>query len=229
MVLAAHQPHYLPWLGYFDKMDRADVFVLLDTVQFEKNGWQNRNKIKTSQGWQWLTVPVTYEFPARIDQVRINNRVRWGKKHWQALITNYRKAPYFAAYAPFFEETYRRSWEMLVDVNLHTIQFLKDVLKIETEIKIASRMEPTREDPNGRLIDLCRQVGADTYLAGAGGRAYMDVEAFRRAGIRVVFQEYEHPVYPQLYGEFVPNLSVVDLLFNCGPESLSIIRSGRKG
>jgi len=228
MVLAAHQPHYLPWLGYFDKMDRAEVFVLLDTVQYEKNGWQNRNKIKTSKGWQWLTVPVTYKFPAKICEVRIDNKARWGKKHWQALVTNYSRAPYFDAYAGFFEETYRDTWDMLVDVNLHVLKFLKDALGIRTELKLASEMEPTREDPNGRLVDLCLQVGADTYLAGAGGKDYMDLEAFGREGIEVVFQEYEHPVYPQLYGDFVPNLSVVDLLFNCGPESLPIIRSGRR-
>jgi len=228
MIVAVHQPQYLPWLGYFDKMDRADVFVLLDNVQFKKNEWQNRNRIKTSQGWQWLTVPVKYRFPQKVKEVEINNQVKWGHKHLQALRTNYLKTGYFGDHRPFFEEIFARDWIRLVDLNVCIIDYLRDTLGISTQIRMASKMALS-EEPNQRLIDICREVGADMYLAGAGGRDYMDLSAFERAGLRVEFQEYIHPVYPQLFGDFQPNMSVVDLLFNCGPESLEIIRKGRKG
>lgn len=223
MILAAHQPQYLPWLGYFHKMDQADVFVLLDNVQYKKNEWQNRNRIKTVQGWQWLTVPVLYKFPEWINQVRINNRVDWCRKHFQALITNYSRAPFFGLYRDFFEETYRREWEMLVDLNLHLIRFLAGCLGITTELRLASDYELSQE-PNRRLIELCKLLGADTYLAGQGGRDYMDLVQFEQAGVKVVFQEFNHPVYGQLYGDFLPFMSVVDLLFNQGLKSLEILR-----
>src|SRR5437867_3947740 len=113
MRIAIHQPQYLPWLGYLDKLDRTDVFVLLDTVQFKKNEWQNRNRIRTAQGWQYLTVPVLHEFPQRLDQVRINNQTDWRRKHQTALETHYRKAPHYERYAPAFRDLYRRAWERL--------------------------------------------------------------------------------------------------------------------
>jgi len=207
-------------------MDRADVFVLLDTVQFEKNDWQNRNRIKTAQGWQWLTVPVHYRFGQRIWEVQINGRVNWGRKHRQALRTNYSGAPYWRSHRTFFEEAFSKAWDRLVDLNVYMIQYLKDALGIGTELRMASDMEETSEEPNQRLVDLCCQVGADIYLAGAGGRSYMDGLVFQRGSIHVVFQDYQCPRYPQRFGEFEPNLSVVDVLFNCGPDALGIIRSG---
>lgn len=228
MIVAIHQPQFMPWLGYFDKMDRADCFVLLDNVQFKKNEWQNRNRIKTAQGPMWLTVPVTYRFPARILEVEVNPQVNWRHKHLQALRTNYSRAPYWERLSPFLEEFYERDWEDLASVNRASIEWLREELGIGTPLRIASRMEGLSQEPTQRLVDICRTVGADTYLAGAGGRDYMDMEDFERAGIEVIFQEYAHPSYAQLFGDFVSHLAALDLVLNCGTESGSILRSGRR-
>ena len=227
MIVAIHQPQYLPWLGYFDKIDRADLFVFLDTVQYKKNEWQNRNRIKTAQGTQWLTVPVLYRFPERILEVGINPRVNWARKHLQALRTNYAKARFFERCFPLFEDLYVREWERLVDLNVECARRLTQELGIDTPLRAASEFELS-EEPTDRLIDICRAVGADTYLAGSGGHAYMDLSRFEAAGIEVLFQVFDHPVYPQLFGAFEPNLSLVDLLFNCGEESLRLIRGTRE-
>jgi hypothetical protein len=228
MTVAIHQPHYLPWTGYFDKMDMADLFVFLDTVQFEKNGWQNRNRIKTVAGAQWLTVPVNVKLGMRIDEVKIVNTIRWGKKHWHAIVTNYGGTPFFREHEGFFKETLvKREWEDLVDLNLSTIAYLAATLGITTESIRASEVEIEEDDPTIRLARICRALGATSYIPGAGGRNYMDVEVFETHGIQVEFQEYHPSPYSQQFGAFLPNVSVIDLLFNCGAESLDIIRQGR--
>jgi hypothetical protein len=226
MIVGIHQPQYLPWLGYLDKIDISDVFVILDNVQYKKNEWQNRNRIKTAQGCQWITVPVLYRFPQRINEVQIANREGWTRKHLNTLITNYRKAPYFGDHLPFFEETYGRTWEYLVDINVHLIRYLIDALGIETELVLASQLN-LRDGSTERLVDICKAVNADTYLSGRDGSQYMDLTQFRAEGIEVLFQNFHHPVYNQLYGEFEPNMSAVDLLFNNNTQSLELIRRER--
>lgn len=223
MIVAVHQPQYLPWLGYFDKMAKADVFCYLDNVQYKKNEWQNRNRIKTAGGWQWLTVPVTYRFPQKINQVGIDLKTSWGKKHIQALATNYRRAPFFDPYMAIFDSVFQSEREHLSELNIVLAEELRRALGIETKTVVASDLSALREDPTDRLIDICRRLGADTYLAGQGGAGYMDLARFDESGIRVEFQIFEHPIYPQLYGDFVSCLSVVDLLFNRGPGSLAVI------
>ena len=228
MIVAVHQPQYLPWLGYFDKIDRAHLFVLLDIVQFKKNEWQNRNRIKTAQGWQWLTVPVAYRFLQRINQVKINLQSNWARKHLLTLKNNYSKAPYFADYFSAFENILTQNWQWIATLNIRLVRELTELLGIPTPLRLASEMGDFPEDPDERLIAICKHLGAETYLAGIGGKNYMELRRFEKAGIEVVFQEFKHPVYPQLYGDFLPNLSVIDLLFNCGEQSLKIIRETRK-
>ncbi len=223
MLIAIHQPQYLPWLGYLDKIDKADVFVILDNVQFKKNEWQNRNRIKTSQGCQWITVPVLYRFQEKISEVRVNNRENWGRKHLQALITNYSKSPYFENYKSFFEDIFNRNWDRLVDINIEIIKFLITALDLKTRLVIASDLK-LREEPTERLIDICKTLGSNKYLAGQDGNKYMNLELFKKEGIEVIFQDFKHPVYNQLFGEFEPYMSVIDLLFNCGDDSLEILR-----
>ena len=226
MRVAIHQPQYLPWLGYLDKLDRSDVFVLLDTVQFKKNEWQNRNRIRTAQGWQYLTVPVLREFPQRLDRVRINNQADWRRKHVQALETHYGKAPQYGRYAPLFRELLARDWERLSLLNEAVLAALAGAFGITTPIVKASQFE-TREEQTGRLVDLCKAVGADCYLAGAGGRRYMNLEEFQAAGIAVEFQGFVSPEYAQVYGPFIPGLSAVDLLFTCGREGFRYVREAQ--
>lgn len=227
MIVSIHQPQYLPWLGYFDKIDKADVFVLLDDVQFKKNEWQNRNKIKTAQGWQWLTVPVTYQYPQRINEVGINNRDRWQHRHRQALLSNYRKAPFWNSLEGFVEEIFTPEWQGIAELNIRVVRRLAEILGIETPIHVSSEIGTFPEDPDERLIAITQYFGSDTYLAGSGGRDYMDLEKYKKNGIHVFFQDFQHPRYQQLYGEFEPFMSVIDLIFNQGSESLHILRGKR--
>jgi hypothetical protein len=224
LIVAVHQPQYLPWLGYFDKIRRADIFCYLDCVQYKKNDWQNRNRIKTSQGWQWLSVPVRFQFPEKICDVKINQTVNWRKKHLQALVTNYRRAPFFEQYFDVFEQIYATDWEYVGGLNIYTIERLKAALGMDQKPAIQSSQLELRKDPTDRLIDICKAVKADTYLSGQDGIKYMDLDRFKENGLKVIIQDFKHPVYPQMFNNFESHMSVTDLLFNCGPGSLDIIR-----
>lgn len=227
MKVAIHQPHYLPWLGYFDKLDSADVFIYLDTVQFTKHEWQNRNRIRTKDGWQWLTVPIIDRFPERIDRVEINARTHWQRKHCQALRHHYGGAPFWEPLGVGILALLEKPWARLSELNVAVTDLLCRFLDIQTPRLLASSL-PAQDDPTGRLIDLCRAAGGTVYLAGRAGPWYMDVNRFSQAGIDVQVQAYRHPQYPQRHTPFVSDLAVVDLLINCGPESLQILRSGRR-
>jgi hypothetical protein len=226
MLVAIHQPQFLPWLGYLDKLDRVDVFILLDTVQFKKNEWQNRNRIRTAQGWQYLTVPILHEFPQRLDRVRINNQTDWRRKHLQALDIHYGKAPFYDRHAKAFRDLYACDWELVATLNAATVGVLAEAFGITTRIVKASQFE-AREEQSARLLDLCKAVGGDRYLAGGGGRDYMDVAQFEAAGIAVEFQDFAHPEYGQVYQPFIAGMSAVDLLFNYGREGFRIVREAR--
>jgi len=224
MIVAVHQPQYLPWLGYFDKIDRADIFVLLDNVQFKKNEWQNRNRIKTANGWQWLTVPVMYKYPQLINEVEINNKDKWRHRQRQAIISNYKKASYWSLLEEFFEEIFSSEWQYISQLNIHVVKRLAGLLGITTPIHVASELGEFPEDPDDRLIALTKHFDADIYLAGGGGKGYMDMEKYTQSGVKVIFQEYKHPVYNQLFGNFKPFMSVVDLIYNHGEKSLEILK-----
>jgi len=226
-MLAAHQPQFAPWFGFFDKLDRADVFVLLDNVQYKKNEWQNRNRIKGASGPQWLTVPVSGRFGQEIRELDVAARENWQGRHLKTLRTCYGRAPHFAETLCVYERIAHRPWQKLAELNVQLLRELVAQLNVKTEILLASELGLLPHQRDERLIELCRRYGSKTYLAGAGGRTYMELERYRAAGVEVVFQDYQHPVYPQLFGEFTANLSVLDLLFNCGPDSLEIIRGGR--
>ncbi len=229
MLCAIHQPQYLPWLGYFDKIAQADVFVFYDDTQFKKNEWQNRNRIKTAQGWQWLTVPVRHHFGQTIAETEINNNVNWRHKHWQALLSNYRKAPFFEQYAEGFQKAYEREWTHLGELNMYFVERLCEWLGVQTRFVRSSELGGDKGAATDALVHICQAVGANAYLSGAGGRDYVEAELFARAGISLTFQDYQHPVYPQLFGDFVSHLSIVDLLFNVGPDSLDVLRGRAEG
>ena len=227
MRLAAHQPQYLPWLGYFDKMDQVDVFVLLDTVQYKKNEWQNRNRIRTANGWQWLTVPVHYSYPMRLGEVLVDKDAGWSRKHREALCQAYARAPHRDAVLGPLLALLERPPASLAALNSGGVRLLAGLLGVRTPIVLASSLEGLSEGPDARLIDLCRRLGCTSYLAGAGGHDYMDLLAWGRAGIGVEFQEFGHPVYAQSYPGFEPNLSAVDFLMHCGPGSAQVLRRMR--
>ena len=224
MLVAVHQPQYLPWFGYFDKIRRADFFVLLDNVQFKKNEWQNRNRIKTAHGWQWLTVPVKYKFPQLINEVTINNSVKWQHKQRHAILTNYKKAPCYHYLDEFFDDIFSRAWQSISQLNINVVTRLAKILGIDTPIFVASELGDFPNDPDERLIAITEYFKGDAYLAGSGGRQYMDLAKFREKGMEVLFQDYKHPVYDQRFGEFVTYMSVIDLILNHGENSFSILR-----
>lgn len=228
MILAAHQLHYLPWLRYFHKIASCDTFVVLDNIQYNKNGWQNRNKIKTPSGELVLTVPTLQKFQQPLSEVRIDTQQAWPRKHGGALQSNYQKAPYFTEHEAFFRRVYGNSWERLNDLNYEILFYLLKALGISTRVIRSSELS-LKGEATERLIGICKEVGARTYLTGGfAAQVYLDPGLFAREGIELAFQEFECPRYPQLYPEagFLPELSLVDLLFNCGPKSLEVLMQG---
>jgi hypothetical protein len=228
VIVSVHQPHYLPWTGYFDKIDTADAFVLLDTVQFEKNGWQNRNRIRTRDGWMWLTVPVVHRFGATIAETLIDARIPWARKHRAALAASYGKAPFSRGYSERLDGFYCGEWERLCPLAWEMLAFFLSALGIGTRVHRASDLGELPAEPNARLVSIVKRLGGDTYLAGSGCGDYFRKEPFEEAGIRVVFQDYKPAEYPQMHGEFIPGLAAIDLMVNCGKDSLEIIRKGRR-
>lgn len=226
MRVTIHQPQFLPWLGYLDKIDQADVFIMLDTVQFKKNEWQNRNRIRTPKGWQWLTVPVLQHFGQRIDEVLINPAVAWKAQHLRALDMHYARAPYRNRYLAQLRELYSAPWTKLSDLNKATVQWLLKAYGITTPVHCAAGYE-ARDEPTDRLIDLCRAAGATRYLAGPGAERYMDKPRFECSGVRLDIQMFRHPVYRQAYEPLELNLSALDLLLMQGPDALATLRHAR--
>ena len=230
MIVAIHQPHYLPWLRYVDKIERSDVFVLLDDAAYTKNGWQNRNKIKCAQGWMYLTVPAVDAWGKSIREVHINNQERWRAKHWAALRMNYTRAPFFRRYGERFEEIYARQWETLDELCAHLLGLVLSLVGISTSIIRSSTLGvPGRSTE--RLVGICRLLGATTYLTGDyAATNHLEVHAFEEQGIEVQHQNWQCTAYRQQHTQvgFIPDLSFVDLLFNEGEESLSVLASCRR-
>ena len=227
MILTGHQPEYLPYIGFFLKMMLCDKFVIVDHVQFSKKSYQNRNKIRTQNGWTWLTVPViTKRHPyQKINEVRINDSVKWRSKHWKSIYFNYKKSPFFDEYQEFFENLYAKKWEKLVDLNVTIIRFVAEKLKIKVEMVKSSDINPQGKKTM-LLIDMCKKLNADTYLSGEGARRYVNVSKFKEHNLNHVFRYFQHPVYHQQFTPFIPNMSVIDLMFNYSSDRVKeIIRS----
>jgi len=222
--LVVLQPGYLPWLGFFDQLRRADVFVYYDDVQYDKHGWRNRNRIKTQSGPQWLTVPVLHHgrgLPSILD-VEIDRRQSWARKHVASLRQAYARAAHTAQYIPELEEMLCRPWERLVDLDIALVDVMRRWLGLSRRIERSSEIGIPGERSE-RLLRLCQHFGARTYLSGSAARVYLDTGLFERNGISIEWQDFAHPVYRQLHGDFVPYLSTIDLLLNCGDEALAVL------
>lgn len=231
MVVGILQPGYLPWLGFFEQVYMSDVFIIYDDVQYDKHGWRNRNRIKTTNGVQWLTVPVLLKFKEHplINEAKIDNRVKWRTKHLLSIKQNYSKAPFYEEYIDIFEEAYSREWECLIDIDMFFIVKLAECLGLKNKKIVKSSILTVEGDRIKRLANICKIFKADTFYEGASGKNYIDESYFSEYGIMVKYQDYKHPIYNQLYGDFVPYLSVIDLLFNHGKESLSILANKKPG
>jgi hypothetical protein len=222
------QPGYLPWLGFFEQLKRADVFVIYDDVQFDRRGWRNRNRIKSPDGPVWITVPVIQKgrFGEEVCEVRIDNDRNWRRKHIESIRRFYRRAPYFEHYFTPISREIEKQNEKLVDLDISLIYLLARCIgEPESKFRRSSEME-IGGGKTTRLLNICKALNADEYYTGAAAKDYFDMKPFDDAGIRVEFQDYRHPVYPQLFGDFVPYLSIIDLLFNTGPDADEIIDAG---
>ncbi len=227
---AIMQPTYLPWMGYFDLMDQSDVFVILDSVQFEKRSWQQRNRIKTPQGELMLSIPVLSKgrFDQDIREVEIDTTKNFQEGHLKAIKYNYAKAKYFNQYIVGLEDILLKEYKFLADFNTEMIVWLKSSLKIPSALLRSSDLDVTGKKA-GLLVSICKNLGARRYISPQGAKAYIEgTDIFQANDIELCYQEFKHPPYTQLFGDFIPYLSVVDLLFNEGEKGLDIIRSGRK-
>lgn len=223
-TLVVLQPGYLPWLGFFDQMRRADVFVYYDDVQFDKHGWRNRNRIKSSNGPVWLTVPIlaTGRQGQAIQDVEIDNRGPWAKKHLTTIKQSYAKAPHLVRYFPSLEDVLGRPWTKLVDLDIAVASLMCEWFGLKREVVRSSGLS-IGGGQSERLLNFCQHFGADRYLSGDSAKSYLDLGSFERAGVQVEWQSYQHPTYSQLHGEFIPFLSALDLALNEGPKSSSIL------
>lgn len=233
-IITGHQPVYLPWLGLFHKISLADVFVFMDDVQYLEQDWNNRNRIKDTHGAFWLTVPIRLKASSSklLKDILIDwegwesSKHHWQRKHWRSIQTCYGGARYWDAYAPFFEELYTKEpWKWLVDLNEHVLHYLLDLLDIEVEF-IRSSSYGFAGYKSDLVLDHCRKLDADLCVLGMLGRDYTKEEDFLREGISIYYQDYKHPRYEQRFDDFISHLSVMDLLFNCGPGSGEILLSG---
>lgn len=219
MKIAIHQPNYLPYLGFFDKMKQSDIFVIYDDAQFNKEDFQHRNKIRIYQGWKYLTVPVEKKH-IPIKDIMIKNRIKQNGKSWQEahlkdIIDNYNLASHFSVYYEYLEEIYNNKYEKLIDLNIDIIHFMRDAFRIKTKIIFASKLGLSSKSTE-KLVDIVEYFGGNIYLSGPGGLNYLDVSLFENRGISVEFQDFKHPVYRQRYEGFTPNMSAIDVLFNIG-------------
>lgn len=226
MILTAHQPVYLPWLGLFHKIALADMFCIFDIAQYQTKDYNNRNKIKTNTGAIWLSVPVESKdhFQKKICDIRIINN-GWNRKHLKSIQLAYQKAPFYKEHIGRLEAILAARYDFLTDLNTEILRYSLDALGIRIPIVKASDydFEGYKSD---LVLDMCVKLKADNYIFGAQGKNYADVASFTEKGIGVHFQSYIHPEYRQLHGEFEPYMSLIDLLFNEGPRSKEILMSG---
>ena len=230
MFISIQQPEFFPWLGFFDKVNRVETVVILDNVQFKKRYFENRNKIRTAQGWAWIRTPVLVKGRREqaINQVRIDDSQPWARKLTSSIRHGYGKAPYWSEYGEdICDLVENRTYTRLVDFNLAVIHFLMDALGLHKKLLLASDLE-TASSGSDLILEICRLTGAKAYLSGRDGRNYLREDDFRQAGVDLHYQNFQHPEYDQFQGgEFASAMSAVDLLFNHGPNSLAVLTSGQ--
>ena len=228
-VIAIHQPNYFPWLGFAHKMMNCDIFVLLDTVQFPRRNYVNRTHIRVKDEPRWLTVPVSGDYHDTINRIRIANGRPWQRKHLKTIETNYGRARFFPSFMPRIENILLSHWSLLADLNLEICDFYKTVLGLDTKLVSASQLDIDESlSSTGLLVAIVKALSGSFYLAGASGRKYMEMDLFEKVGIKVLWQEFHYPTYPQTRPGMVPNLSSIDAFFNCGRTETKRLLEGIK-
>lgn len=219
MIVAIHQPNYMPYLGFLDKMRQSDIFVIYDDAPFTDSDFQQRNRIRIHDGFKWLTVPVKKE-KVSIKEIQIINKTpknssHWSKVHFREIHANYSKTDYYIGYEKQVREIYEKRYENLIDLNMCILNFLKKAFDINTKIVYSSDFD-FKSSASQKNLDLVKAVGGDTYLSGPMGKAYLEESIFEKEGIEVKYQNFNHPVYKQRYEGFFPNMAAIDALFNVG-------------
>lgn len=227
-MIVIHQPEYLPYIGFFERLAIADVFVVLDDVGYQKNGFINRNKIKTERGAKWITTPVIGRSPnLKINEVLIDNSQNWQSSQWGNIVSAYSKSPYFKEYSDFFQKTFEKKWEKISDLDIYLIENICKFLNFNCKIIKSSDLKVLGKGTE-RLINICKELKSDNYLSGPGTDKghKVEKEEFEKAGIKVVVKDFTNPQYSQMFKEqgFLPYMSIIDLLFNEGQNSKEIIK-----
>lgn len=228
MKVAISQSNYIPWKGYFDSIQAVDTFILYDDVQFTKRDWRSRNRIKTKEGVQWLTIPVEVKgkFDQRIRDARVSDS-SWAERHWKTISLHYSRAAYFADFQTVFEKMYEQASKLnfLSDINLLFIQSVCEILEIKTRLRQSSEFDLVDGRTN-RLVEICRQLGATDYFTGPSAKNYIEKTLFDQANIQLHYFDYSgYPAYRQLHGEFLHEVSIIDLLLNEGPQAKRYLKS----
>lgn len=223
IIVAIHQPNYIPWIGFFYKMLQSDIFVLLDNVQHSKSSITHRNNIKTTSGEFLLSIPLKNK-ESIINELIIDQPEKCLKKHLNVIEMNYKKAQYYSFLSEELSVLYSNNYEKLIDLNVNAIELIKDKLDINTKLVIASHLSDISGIGSDRNLSICKSLNASVYISGKGAKTYNDTDSFDKENIKLEYSNFNHPIYPQLWGDFIKGVSAIDLLLNCGFESKNILR-----
>jgi len=227
MRATIYQPSYLPWTGYFGMIDLVDIFVFFDDVQFVKDSWHRRNRLKFDDSEKWISVPVIKNFGQKINQTKINNSIDWKNDHSNKIYSYYNKAEFYDKYESIIHSYYEKDWEYLVDLNIWIIKDLSKILDVKMPRFVrSSEIEGITSQKTDRILDILEKLEVDETIVGPTARKYTEKEKFIDKNIELFWYDFDHPVYPQLGNEFTPYLSVIDLLFNTGEDAINYIRKG---
>lgn len=223
MIVTIHQPDFIPWLGFFDRWAKSDLYIILDDVQFLRRGWHHRDRIKTKNGLAWLTVPVKTKgkYQEQIKNIEIDNSNNWKRKHLETIRIAYAQSPLFSDIFCLLEKVYAKEKRFLVDLNMELLDLMAGQFEIKAPRRFSSDLD-VEGSSTQKLVNLVEKAGGDIYLSGQGARDYIDESLFKEKGIEVMWQEFESPTYPQPHGEFVPGLSAIDYIFNCRDERKNV-------
>ena len=224
--ICIRQPGYLPFLGFFKKIESVESFVFLDDVNYSKGDWDNRNKIRTFENSMWLTVPILNNSGKLLNEVEIDYSKDWIYKHKAAIKYNYENCPFFDKYWKGIEKILDKKHRKLLELNMSLINYFISILQISTKTIFSSELE-IESTGSKKLLDICKSLNSDTYISGELGSDYLDLEIFKNENITVKFEKFEHPQYSQKYSKFIPNMSIIDLLFNEGEKSIDILKKSK--
>jgi len=221
--IAILQPSYIPWIGYFEQILNVDIFVFYDDVQYTKNDWRNRNKIKAISSGIWLTVPIQYTSKVMINEALIDCTQKWHTKHLKTIKQYYGKSKYFNEIYPILEKHINLNVTKISILSINIIKEISNYLELNTKFYLSSELN-IKGNKNSRLVNICKHFSATEYYSGSAAKEYLDMELFKINKINIKFQKYTHPIYKQVNGDFIPYLSIIDLLFNYGKSSIEIIK-----